>query len=232
MRSALDAKATLPIEIPDTDGEPGGWPDYSGPFDPGFQLEDLSHRALVTVNQEFALQSHLLARAFMLCASQRQGDEVARELGAAQWTGIAALTAERIREPLAIAGDDIEAMAKVFQLHPCFHPRSYVDFRVELTGDRSARIAIGDCPALEEGDVYSWFAGLGVAPHPALDAIAGSVNPRARCHPISDPTDARLAWDVVIDPRAEPRDPPQELNLAKISRGAGFRFEQRRTLRA
>ena len=183
------------------------------------------------VNQEFALQSHLLARAFMLCVAQRLDDETARELGASQWTGIAALTAERLREPMAIEGDDIEAVAKLFQIHPCFFPRTYVDFRVELTGAQSARIAIRDCPALEEGDAYSWFAGLGTEAHPALDAIAGAVNPRARCHPVTSPKNARLAWDVVIDPSAEPQPVPQELQLARISRGAGFRFEQRRTLR-
>ena len=224
--------ATVPIAVPDSDAEPGGWRDYSGPFDPGFQLEDLSHRALVAVNQEFAVQSQLLARAFMLCAAQRQGDVAARELGAAQWTGIAALTAERLRAPMGIAGDDIEAVARMFQVHPCFWPRTYVDLRVEITGERSARIALRDCPALEEDDAYSWFAGLGEAAHPALDAIAGAVNPRARCHPVEDPQHARLAWDVVIDPRAEPGYPPQELALAKISRGAAFQFEQRRTLRA
>jgi len=64
--------ATIETRAPEADGEsgePGGWRDYSGPFDPGFQLEDLSHRALVRVAQEFAVQSHLLARAFALCAS-------------------------------------------------------------------------------------------------------------------------------------------------------------------
>jgi hypothetical protein len=222
--------AGVGIEVPSAGGEPGGFSDYSGPFDPGFQLEDLSHGALVTVIREFAIQSHLLARAFMLCASQRQSDAVAAELGASQWTGIAALTAERIRAPLCIEGDDIGAIAKVFQLHPCFHPRSYVNFRVEVSGPRSARIALGDCPALEEGDAHSWLAGLTDAPHPALDAIAGSVHPRARCHP-TRPGDARLAWDVVIDPAAEPQPVPPELELARISRGATFRFEQRRPLR-
>jgi hypothetical protein len=223
--------AAVPIAVPNTDAEPGGWPDYSGPFDPGFQLEDLSHRALLVVNQEFAVQSHLLARAFLLGAAQHFGDEASLELGASQWTGIAALTAGRLREPLGIAGDDIEAVAKVFQLHPCFFPRGYVDFRIELTGPRSARVQIRDCPALGEGDLHSWFAGLGATPHPALDAIAGAVNPRARCHPVASPKQARLAWDVVIDPAADPQKEPQELALAKLSRGAGFRFEQRRTLR-
>ncbi len=224
--------ATIPIAVPDEDAEPGGWPDYSGEFDPGFQLEDLSHRALVIVNQEAAVQSHLLARAFMLCVSQRKGDATATELGKSQWTGIAALTAERLRAALKIEGDDIEAVAKVFQIHPCFHPRTYVDFRVEITGEQSARISIGECPALEEGDAYSWFAGLEEDSHPALDAIASRVNPRARCHPVSSSKDVRLAWEVVIDPTAEPQPEPQELGLARMSRGASFQFERRRGLRS
>jgi hypothetical protein len=223
--------ARVPIDVPAQDGEPGGWPDYSGPFDPGFQLEDLSHRALVVANQEVAVQSHLLARGFLLCCAQRFGDEEALALGEAQWTGIAALTARRLLAPLRIEGDGIDAIAKLFQLHPCFHPRTYVDFRVEITGPASARIAIGDCPALEEGDVYSWFAGLRAAPHRALDAIAGAVNPRARCHPVANPKDARFAWDVVIDPSAPPQEDPPELKLARLSKGATFQLEQRRVLR-
>ena len=40
-----------------------------------------------------------------------------------------------------------------------------------------------------------------------------------------------MAWEVAIDPAGEPRDPPQELALAKLSSGAAFRFEQRRPVR-
>ena len=223
--------ARMEIQSGKADGEPGGWSDYSGEFDPGFQLEDLSHSALVRVNLEFALQSHLLARSFMLCVAQELDDEAARELGQSQWTGIAALTAERLKSCLRIEGDDIYAVAKVFQLHPCFHPRDYIDFRVELTGDRSARLSLGDCPALQEADPYSWFAGLSDAAHPALDAIAGIVQPRARCHAVAPPSGRKLAWDVVINPAAEKQLEPQELKLARISRGATFRFEQRREIR-
>jgi hypothetical protein len=225
-RGSLAAGAALPA--PERDAEPGGWPDYSGPFDPGFQLEDLSHRALVTVLEEVGLQSHLLARAFLLCVGQRYGDEVAAEIGAQQWTGIAALTAERLQPRLGIEGDDIEALAKIFQLHPCFHPRGYVDFRVDVTGERSARLTFAKSPAFEEGDPYSWFAGLGEATHPALDAIAGAVNPRARCHPVARPEGAQLAFDVVIDPTAQPQEAPDPLKLAKLSKGASFRLERRR----
>ena len=189
--------AAIEIERPERDAEPGGWSDYSGPFDPGFQLEDLSHRALVVALQEFAVQSHLLARAFALCASQREGAAAAAELSEAQFAGIAALTSERLRRTLRIEGDDIEAIAKLFQLHPCFQPRSYLDLRVEILGPRIARIALADSPAFDETDDCSWFSQLSAAPHRALDAIAGSIDPRARCRPVADPNGARLAWDVV-----------------------------------
>jgi hypothetical protein len=223
--------ATVPIDVPEIDRERGGWADYSGPFDPGFQLEDLSHRALLIVSQEAAVQAHLLVRAYMLCVALRFGDDVAAELGCRQWVGAAALGAHRLRRALDVRGDGIDAVAKIFQLHPHFLPLTYVDLRVEVTGPRSARLAIRDCPALDEGDPYSWFAGLGPAPHPALDAIAGAINPRARCHPVESPTDARLAWDVIIDPAATPQDEPPELGLARISHGAEFELMQRRPLR-
>ena len=223
--------ATIPIDVPNESAEPGGWDDYSGPFDPGFQLEDLSHRALLVVNREAAVQTHLLVRAYMLCVAQRFGDEKAVELGRKQWIGSAALASHRLRKELAVEGGGIDAIAKVFQLHPHFMPRTYVDLRVELTGPLSARLSIRDCPALQEEDRYSWLAGLGVAPHPALDAIAGAINPRARCSPVLQPGDARLAWDVMIDPSSEPQQSPRELGLARISRGAEFDLMQRRPLR-
>jgi hypothetical protein len=221
--------ATVPLVLPAADAEPGGWADYAGPFDPEFQLEDLSHRALLVAAQEFAVQSHLLARAFLLCVGQRFGDTAVAAIAADQWTGIAGLTAERLRAALGVGGDGIDAVAKLFQVHPAFHPRTYLDFRVTITGAASARLTLGDCPALHEDDPYSWFAGLGGAPHPALDAIARIGNPRARCHPVAGP---RLAWDVVIDPHADPAPEPGPVALAKISSGARFVFEQRRPLRA
>ncbi len=177
------------------------------------------------------MQTHLLVRAYMLCIAQRHGDEAAVLLGRRQWVGSAALGAHRLREALAIDGDGIAAIAKVFQLHPHFQPRTYLDFRVEVTGERTAQLQLRDCPALREADDYSWFAGLGAEAHPALDAIAGAVNPHARCHPVELPGEVGLAWDVVIDPTSEPQEDPAELALARISRGAEFELMRRRPLR-
>ena len=224
--------ASIPVALPEADGEPGGWADYSGPFDPGCQLADFSHRALVGLCQEFAVQTHLLVRSYWVSQTNHYGEETAAELGRRLWIGHAAVGVERLQKFLGVEGDDIETLAKVFQLHPNFQPRSYVDLRIELTGERSARISIGDCPAFEEKDDCSWFAQLSSDPHPALDALARQVNPRASCRPVTDAGDRRFAWDVVIDPSAEPAPEPQELALARLSTGMRFRFESRRLLRA
>ena len=42
------------------------WPDYSGPFDPDAQLGDFGHRTPLRINQEAAVQAHLLVRAQLL----------------------------------------------------------------------------------------------------------------------------------------------------------------------
>ncbi len=222
--------ARLEIALPEKDAEPGGWADYAGPFDPEFQLEDLSQRALLAANLEFALQSHLLARSFLLCVGQHYGEGLVPEIAAEQWTGIGGLSAERLRRAFGL-GDDAAAIARIFQLHPCFHPRDYIDLRVALEGD-GVRIAFGSCPAFEEGDPYSWLAGLRAEVHPALDAIARAVNPRASCRPAPPRGDERLAFQVRIDPGGEPHPESRDVKLAKLSRGAHLVFQRRRPLRA
>ena len=223
--------AQLEIRLPDEDAEAGGWPDYSGPFDPECQLEDFSHRALVAANLEFALQSQLLARAFLLCVGQRFGTEALGEIATEQWTGIAGLTAERLVKALAIEDDGASAIAKIFQVHPCFHPRDYIDLRVAIE-EGAVRVAFGACAAFEEGDPYSWLAHLGAAPHPALDSIARAVNPRASSFPTATRGDERLAFQVEIDRQAEPHSESDDVKLAKVSKGASIVLDRRRPLRA
>ena len=60
-----------------------------------------------------------------------------------QETGVsaAALGAHRMKRALGLVDDGAEAIAKVFQLHPHFHPRTYVDLRVQLTGPDRLRVA-------------------------------------------------------------------------------------------
>ncbi len=222
--------ADVPIELPATDAEPGGWSDYGGDFDPGFQLEDLSHRALMAVCQEVAVQAHLLGRSLILNIDQRHGKDDAMALGRGLAIGAAAVGAYRLKRALEL-GDDAAALVEIFRVHPHFMPRTYVDVRAELVADDVARIEMHDCPALQEADEHSWFACLEEETPPSIQAIATMVNPRARVRP-ADRRGACYAWEIAIDPAAAPAKEPKEMQIARISRGVDFELMQRRPLRA
>ena len=224
--------ASIPVRVPDADREPGGWTDYSGGFDPDFELEDLSHRALVVALQEFAVQSHLLFRALLISVTQRFGDDVARALNPEVFTGLAGITAQRLRDAMSIDGADADAVAKLLQVHPVFFPRTYVDLRVEVIDAQRARFAIGPCAALSEPDGLTWFSQLGSGSDRALDAIVWAIDPRARCEAVTTRADERYAYEAIVDTTAPPAPEAPEIALAKISRGAAFTFTPRRPVRA
>jgi hypothetical protein len=224
--------ATVDLVLPDDDAEPGGWSDYAHPFDPHATLQDFSHRALVGMGQEFCVQTLLLMQSFLLCNSQALGEEKGIRMGDRMWVGHARTAVERLQHyaGLGLEGDDLETMAKVLQLHPHFQPRSYVDVRVALTDADTIRLEIHDCPALQEDTELSWFRQLGREPHPALEAMVQHVNPRARVR-TTDPGEAELAWEIVIEADADPAPEPPELAIARFTGGFTFRFEARRGLR-
>jgi hypothetical protein len=225
-RVAASRLARLPADLPASDGEPGGRADYAGAFDPDLELEDLSHAALLAVCREFCLQGHMLVRSLMLAIAERHDEAAAREVASAQWIGVAAVAAERVARAMGVTGDAIDAVARVFQLHPAFQPREYVAFHVERRDD-TVRCRIDDCPALAEGDPWSWLALLDGGVHPALDAIARTVDTRATCRPCDVPG-ARVAWTVSIDPRAEPAPEPPEVMITRLSKGVTFHWTSRR----
>ena len=140
--------ARIGIDDPGRDAEPGGWFDYSGDFDPGFTLEDLSHRALVVALQEVAVQTHLLAHAYLHCVASRWGVDEAVANAPQVFTGWPASLPVGCRPVLGIRGDDAEAIAKILQLHPVFHPRTYVAPSIELVDERTVRFALADAPVL------------------------------------------------------------------------------------
>jgi hypothetical protein len=217
--------AQLELPTPSSVGvESGGRDDYSGPLDPDLSLEDFSHPALVRIAQEFCLQGHLLVRSFMSAITERWGEAAAREMATQQFVGSAGVAAERVAAAMQITGGDLDAIAKLFQIHPAFHPRAYVELHVERDDD-AVRCWIADSAAFHEGDGYSWFALLAAdaEPHPAVAAIARTVDARAHCRAITVPG-ARVAWSVVIDPSAEPSPEPPAVTLAKLSKGSTFRF--------
>jgi len=222
--------ATVDIAVPEEDGEPGGWADYSGEYDPEFELEDLSHRALVIALQEFAVQSHLLFRSYLLAVSQAYGEDDARRVAPGVFTGLAGLTAQRLRPAMGIGGTDAEALAKLLQVHPVFWPRTYVDARVDILDDRRVHLTIGDCPALSESDGFTWFAQLPGDADRALGAIAWAVDPTATCS-VGTGRSGAIDVDFVLGAADAPAREAREVALAKFSSGAEFVLTPRRPVR-
>jgi hypothetical protein len=216
--------ANLPLSAPATVAADGGRDDYAGPLDPDFVLEDLSPRALIAALQEFAVQAHLLGRAYVLSLSDRVGPDTALELGHQVLVGQAGLTAQRLVAAAGLQGGAAGSVATLFQIHPLFHPRTYLDLRVELVDDRRVRLALGPGVATEQPDALHWLACLdrhGPAP---LATIAQAIDPRARAQAARADGDERRAYEVVIDPAEAPAPEPEGVTLVKISTGAAFEF--------
>ena len=111
--------ASLPVPAVDPGGE--GWSDYTAPLDPDLRTEWFSQSALVGLAHEVAVQSHLLAMSFLFAIERRHGTEAAAEIGRRQLTGIAGLTAERLRDALGL-DTSLAAVAQVLELHPRWRP--------------------------------------------------------------------------------------------------------------
>jgi hypothetical protein len=201
------------------DREPGGRPDYAGPFDPKFRLEHLSHGALVAALREFSLQAHLLASSASLFLSGRHQPSAVREVLANQWMGANWVTAERIAAEFGIAGGGIEAVAQALALHPAL-PLG-LDAKIEASGEGAARLSLAGPPALLDAGAPGWLGVLAAGDARPLEAIAQAVDPRARVTPAGP-----HAFAIAVDPKAEPAAEPQAATLTKLSTVAGWRFRE------
>jgi hypothetical protein len=185
----------------------GGMADYSGDFKPDFVLEDLSQPVLARQCKEIALDAHLLMRASFLSVRERYGDELVEEFARDQWAGIAAVSIPRLRARLRIAGDDMAAILKTLQIDPAL-PQEYVRSGAQLIDARRGRFWIEPCEAVAAGEPEAWTTLLAHPAQPGIDRVVATVNARARLRRIDpaaiDVAPAVHAWEVVIDPDAEP----------------------------
>ena len=202
------ALAQLPLPSYDGDND-GGWPDYSGPFDPDFELEDLSGSAQLVALEEFALQSHLLLRALLLAVREALGEELMRSMLPRLVRGWCGLTAQRLVLELGLE-PTVEGVATLLSLHPMMHPVAYTGFGVE--GDQ---VSFG--PAADD-DGASWCGMSGLAG--VIEAVVQAAFPTAR-----------LSEDLRISVGFEPVRPAPEVAIARFSTGSAFRFSARREVR-
>lgn len=204
---------------PDQGGPGGsdGMLDYAGPVDADLRMHHYATPVLRALDDEICLQGHLLSTSFGLAVADRLGTEAAAHALSKQLTGMAGVAAERIRDTLGL-GTDIAAVATVFDLHPVFRPRAYVDWQVTVDGE-TVRLALGDCPATAEEGIETWIGVLADGHDRALSAIAAGVDPSWTVR-----ADGPRRW--VVERGDEPAEDLEEVVLTKFSTGAAFGFRR------
>ncbi|WP_444543733.1 hypothetical protein [Nocardia concava] len=206
------------------DPEDEGLSDYSGPLLSDLRFGDFSRSALVRLADEVSLQHHLLTLGYRAAVEERTKPEVAVDILRKQFTGIAGLTAERLRAALGL-GDDFASLAKVLRLHPAFNPAAYVDLDVSsetTAGEQSIELRIGRaCGAADDG---AWAALIDAEHLEPLDALVRGVNPRFYCR-VRDADDCALTLEIRCADL--PFRTADEVAITHFSSGAGFVFADR-----
>jgi len=205
--------ATWPLAAIDTADE--GESDYSGPLMSDIDFGAFSHAALVRIADEVCLQMHLLNLSFGIAVRARAGadTELARSIGTKQLTGIAGVAAQRIRRALRLAD-----VADVIRLHPLINPAGYVD--ADVSG---GRLHVRPSPAHDDG---AWISLCSPAATGPLQAVATAVDPHLTVAIEGTDTD----WTAAFQRTEQALPECPEVQITKVSGGAGFEFGPRRSL--
>jgi hypothetical protein len=201
------------------DASDEGRADYSGDLLSDFDFGAFSHSALVRMADEVCLQMHLLNLSYVLAVGKRCGTnvELARSICTKQLVGVAGVAAERIHRALDLPAG-IEGALQVLQWHPVFNPAAYVD--AEFGPDT---VHVRRSAAHEDGAWVSLATPDEVRP---LQAIVRGVDPRLDVELVGSEAD----WTCrVVETDTAAKEFP-EVGVVKVSGGAGFVFEPRKSL--
>lgn len=214
--TALRSSRAATVSLAPIDPADAGLADYAGPLLADLDFAAFSHSALVRLADEVCLQMHLLNLGFVRAVSRRLDAAAARELCGQQLVGIAGIAAERIHRALGLSSDEAGAL-RVLTLHPLLNPAAYV------VAEIGERLTVGPSPAHEDGAWISLCGPDDVAP---LQAVVRAVDP----HLDVEVTGTDTAWTAHVVRRAEPAREADAVAVARFSTGAGFVFEQRRSI--
>ncbi|EFG76736.1 hypothetical protein HMPREF0591_3369 [Mycobacterium parascrofulaceum ATCC BAA-614] len=204
-------------ELDPIDRSEEGKADYSGPLLSDFDFAGFSHSALVRMADEVCLQMHLLYLSFAIAVRARAADDAQAVSVCTQGlTGIAGVAAERIHRALELPGG-ARGVLEVLELHPLLNPAGYV--RAE-TADR---LVVHRSPAHDDA---AWIALCTPESTQPLQAIATAVDPHLEVR-VSG-TNTEWTAELAETDTAAPELP--EVSVTKVSGGATFQFEPRRSL--
>jgi len=205
-------------ELDAIDRSDEGLADYSGPVVSDFDFSAYSHSALVRIADEVCLQMHLLYLSFAIAVRARAGSDVklADSICTRQLIGVAGLGADRIHRALVLPGG-IAGVLKVFELHPLFNPVGYVSAEVR------AQLQVHQSPAHDDAAWISLCSPESVQP---LQAIATAIDPHIEVRVTGTGTD----WIAELSESDTAATELSEVSIAKVSGGATFEFQPRRSL--
>ena len=205
-------------ELDAIDRSDEGLADYSGPVVSDFDFSAYSHSALVRMADEVCLQMHLLYLSFAIAVRARAGSDVslADSICTRGLIGVAGLGAERIHRALSLPGG-IAGVLKVFELHPLFNPVGYIN------ADVHAQLQVHQSPAHDDAAWISLCSPESVQP---LQAIATAIDPHIEVRVTGTGTD----WIAELSESDTAATELPEVSVAKVSGGATFEFQPRRSL--
>lgn len=204
------------VALSPVDSSEEGLGDYSGPLVSDLDFAAFSHSALVRMADEVCLQMHLLNLGFRRAVDRRSPAAEARTIALRQLVGIAGVASERIRRALSLPCDASGA-AQVLALHPLLNPADYVSASV---GDT---LEVRPSPAHEDG---AWISLCGPSSITPLQAAVRGVDP---CLDV-EVSGTESSWTAAVVRRDEPAPVADEVAMTRISTGASFTFEPRRSL--
>jgi hypothetical protein len=204
------------------DPDEEGASDYAGPIVSDVDFTAFSRSALVRIAEEVALQWHLLVLSFVRAVAARTTAGDAAEITRRQFTGTAGLTTERLRRALGL-GEDRQAVATVLALHPAFQPQGYVDLRIDHDTEELVVHLSRRSLAHQDG---AWASLLDADHLEPVEAILHAVHPTWHAEVLADGDD-RLSLRVV---RGDPTEESADVGLVRFSTGAGFEFQERKSL--
>jgi len=204
------------VVLADIDPADPGMSDYSGPLLSDLDFTAFSHSALVRMADEVCLQMHLLNLGFLRAVRRRSDPGVAREIARKQLVGIAGVAAERIHAALDLP-EGAEGALSTLELHPLLNPAAYVDASV------SDDLRVRPSAAHEDG---GWITLCGPGSPAPLQAAVRAVDPYLDVEVLGTDQD----WTATVVRRETPAPVAEEVAVTRISTGASFVFEPRRSI--
>jgi hypothetical protein len=214
--TALRSSRAATLELSPIDPVDNGLADYSGPLLSDLDFAAFSHSALVRMADEVCLQMHLLDLGFLRAIGRRSDPDAARTIARRQLVGIAGVASERIHAALGLPGG-VHGALRTLELHPLLNPAAYVDAGV---GDA---LTVRPSAAHQDG---GWITLCGPESRDALQAAVRGVDP----HLDVEVTGTDDDWTATVVRRDEPAPVADEVAVTRISTGASFTFEPRRSL--